>query len=427
MPMSKAFEERLLPILPKIIDYFSTPFHIYDEQGIIDTGITWKTHFKDIFGFREYFAVKALPNPAILRIMHRLGFGLDCSSASELILARQNGFRAEDIMLTSNNTYGELFELALAEGGCILNLDDISMIDKVPEIPELICFRYNPGKRRTGTEVIGNPVESKWGVRHDQIVEAYQRAKERGARKFGIHTMIISNQLSYQYMVETVHMLLGVIDMVSKALGIKFEFFNIGGGAGIPYKPEDEPFNMPSLAKEAKALLHKFEQNHGYIPKLFMECGRFSTGPHGVLVASIINRMTKYREYIGINASTLSANPRPAFYQAAYHHITILGPDGMPKYGDEEVVDVVGPLCENNDKFAKQRLLPKAEIGDVLIQHDTGAHCLAMSGNYNGWLRPQELLLNSDGTVELIRRAETMDDLFTTLNVEPRILKRNKS
>jgi len=424
MPMSKSFEERLFPLLPEIVDYFGTPFHIYDEQGIINTGEKWKEDFKDIPGFQEYFAVKALPNPAILRIMRKLGFGLDCSSTSELILARQNGFHAMDIMLTSNNTDVELFELALAEGGCILNLDDISMINKVPKIPELICYRYNPGERRTGTEIIGNPVESKWGVRHDEIIEAYRLAKDRGARRFGIHTMIISNELGYQYMVETVHMLLEVIEMVSKALDIQFEFFNIGGGVGIPYRPEDEPFNMPALATEAEGLLKRFEEKAGYVPKLFMECGRFITGPHGVLVTSVINRMSKYREYVGINVSTLSANPRPAFYQTAYHHITILSYDGIPKYGNEEVVDVVGPLCENNDKFAKQRLLPRVEIGDILVQHDTGAHCLAMSGNYNGWLRPQELLLHQDRSIELIRRAETTDDLFATFNFEPKSLKR---
>ena len=425
MPMSIDFEERLFPLLPEIINYFGTPFHIYDEQGIIDTGEKWKADFKDVAGFQEYFAVKALPNPAILRIMRGLGFGLDCSSTSELILARQIGFSADDIMLTSNDTFRDLFELALADGGCILNLDDISMIDRVPEIPELICFRYNPGERRTGTEIIGNPVESKWGVRHDQIIEAYQKARDHGARRFGIHTMIISNELGYQYMVETVQMLLEVIEMVSKTLDIKFEFFNIGGGVGIPYRPEDEPFNMPALAKEAERLLRRFKQQHGYIPKLFMECGRFATGSHGVLVASVINRMSKYREYVGINASTLSSNPRPAFYQTAYHHITILDPNGKSKGGEHEIVDVVGPLCENNDKFAKQRLLPRTEVGDILIQHDTGAHCLAMSGNYNGWLRPQELLLHSKGTVELIRRAETMDDLFSTLNVERKIFTRN--
>jgi len=422
MPMSKAFEERLFPVLPEIIRYFGTPFHIYDEQGIIDTGETLKSNFKEEFGFQEFFAVKALPNPAILSIMRKLGFGLDCSSASELTLARQNGCSAEDIMLSSNNTSTELFKLALSGDGCVLNLDDISMIDKVTEFPDVICFRYNPGERRTGNQIIGIPVEAKYGVRHDQVIEAYKQAIDRGAKQFGIHTMVISNELGYQYMVETVRMLLEVIEVVSQALGIRFEFFSIGGGVGIPYRLEDAAFNMHALAKEAETLLQEFEQKHGYTPRLFMECGRFITGPHGVLVASIINRMSKYREYIGINASTLSANPRPAFYETAYHHITILSPDGRPKHGDEEVVDVVGPLCENNDKFAKQRLLPRAEVGDIMVQHDTGAHCLAMSGNYNGWLRPPELLLHPDRTVELIRREETMDDLFNTLNFEPKRL-----
>ena len=269
---------------------------------------------------------------------------------------------------------------------------------------------------------MGNPVESKWGVRHDQIIEAYGLARNRGVRRFGIHTMIISNELGYEYMVETVRMLLEVMEMVSEALDIRFEFFNIGGGVGIPYRPEDKPFEMQTLAGEAAVLLREFEQKNGYAPRLFMECARYITGPHGALVTSVINRMHKYREYVGINASTLAANPRPAFYQAAYHHITILDPEGMPKRGEEEVVDVVGPLCENNDKFAIQRPLPRAEGGDILVQHDTGAHCYAMAGNYNGWLRPQELLFHSDGNVELIRRAETMDDLFATLKYERRVL-----
>jgi diaminopimelate decarboxylase len=223
-------------------------------------------------------------------------------------------------------------------------------------------------------------------------------------------------------MVETVHMLLDVIEMVSKELNIKFDFFNISGGIGIPYRPEDTIFDMPSFVKETKALLQKFEQRNGYTPRLFMECGRFITGPHGVLVATVINRMSKYREYVGVNTSTMSANPRPAIYEKAYHHITILDPSGKPKHGGEEIVDVVGPLCENSDKFAKQRPLPKTEIGDIMVQHDTGAHAPAMGGNYNGWLRPQQLLLRTDGTVELIRRAETIDDLFATLKFEPKIL-----
>ncbi|MFC2070709.1 diaminopimelate decarboxylase family protein [Chloroflexota bacterium] len=419
MPMLKDFQKRLFPILPGIIKHFGTPFHIFDEEGIINTGEELKSTFKEIFGFQEFFAVKALPNPAILRIMQRLGFGLDCSSTSELILGRRNGFSGTDIMFSSNNTSDELFKLALADGGCILNLDDISIIDKVPEFPELICFRYNPGERRTGTKIMGNPVESKWGVRHDQITEAYKRAIDRGARRFGAHTMVISNERDYNYMVETVRMMLEVIELVSEALDIKFDFFNIGGGIGIPYRPEDEPFDMPALVKEAETLLDNFRNKHGYVPALYMESGRYMTGPHGVLVTTVVNRMSKYREYIGIDASTLSANPRPAFYETAYHHITILNPDGTGKQGDEKIMDVVGPLCENNDKFAKQRLLPETEPGDILIQHDTGAHSPSMGGNYNGWLRPRELLLRTDGTVELIKRAETIDDLFATHNFEP--------
>jgi len=221
-----------------------------------------------------------------------------------------------------------------------------------------------------------------------------------------------------------VRMLLEVIETVSQALNIRFEFFNIGGGIGIPYRPGDTGFNLPALAKQSGSLLQKFEEKRGYVPKLLMECGRYITGPHGALVMTVINRMSKYREYVGVNASTMSANPRPAIYETAYHHITVLDPAGKPRRGKAEVVDVVGPLCENNDKFAKQRSLPKSEIGDIIVQHDTGAHSPAMSGNYNGWLRPQELLLRADGSVELIRRAETMDDLFATLNFAPKILKK---
>jgi diaminopimelate decarboxylase len=419
VPMSEDYRRRLFPVLPGIIEHYGTPFHIFDEQGIINTGEGMKSVFKDIPGYREFFAVKALPNPAILSIMKKLGFGLDCSSASELILGRRAGFSGTDIMFSSNNTSKELFELALADGGCILNIDDITMIDKVPELPELICFRYNPGERRTGSHFIGIPVEAKYGIRHDQIIQAYKSARANGATRFGIHTMIISNELDYTYMLETVRMMLEIVDLVSEALGIKFEFFNIGGGIGIPYQPDDEAFDMVTLAGESRILLNKFNNKHGYTPALYTECGRYITGPHGALVTTVINRMSKYREYIGIDAATWSTNPRPAIYDTAYHHITILDPDGTEKQGEKKMMDVVGPLCENSDKFARQRLLPEAEPGDILVQHDTGAHSPAMAGNYNGWLRPKQLLLRTDGTVELIRRAETIDDLFATHKFEP--------
>jgi diaminopimelate decarboxylase len=423
MPMSQDFEERLFPRLPQIKEYFGTPFHIFDEKGIFENGNKLKQSFAGVPGFQEFYAVKALPTPAILQIMKKLGFGLDCASPSELVLARKNGFYGEDIMFSSNNTTADIFEAAEADGGCILNIDDISMIVQVKNFPELICFRYNPGERRTGNELIGIPVEAKYGLRHDQVIPAYRAAIKRGARRFGLHSMIISNERNYHYMVETVRMLLDLIEEVSQELKIKFEFFNISGGVGIPYRPEDTPFDMTAFVIETKNLLQNFAQRNGYTPRLFMECGRYVTGPHGVLVATVTNRMSKYREYVGVDAATMSANPRPAIY-GAYHHITILDPQGKPKHGGEEVVDVVGPLCENSDKFAKQRLLPKTAVGDIMVQHDTGAHAPAMGGNYNGWLRPQQLLLRTDGTVALIRRGETTDDLFATLKFKPKVMKK---
>lgn len=423
MPMSQDYQNRLFPRLPEIINYFGTPFHILDEKGILETGETLKKLFKGVSGFQEHYAVKALPTPAILNLMQKMGFGVDCSSDSELVLSRQLGFRGEQIMFSSNNTAASLIELSQADGGCILNLDDITMIDMVKIFPELICFRYNPGERRTGNAIIGIPVEAKYGLRHDQVIPAYRRAIERGARRFGVHTMVISNERNYQYMVETVKMLLGVMEMVSRELKIKFEFFNISGGVGIPYRPGDAAFNLEALAKECEVLIKDFAGRMGYTPKLFMECGRYMTGPHGVLVARVINRMSKYREYVGVDTSTMSANPRPAMYESAYHQITLLDKSGQPRTGAEEIVDVVGPLCENNDKLAKQRSLPKTEIGDIMVQHDTGAHSPAMASNYNGWLRPQQLMLRTDGSVELIKRAETLDDLFATTKFTPKILK----
>jgi diaminopimelate decarboxylase len=426
MPMSRGFQNRLFHRLPEITEIFGTPFHIFDEKGIIDTGEKLKSQFSHIHGFREFFAVKALPNPAILKIIKGLGFGVDCSSPSELMLARRLDYHGESIMFSSNNTTLDTFKAALTDGGCILNIDDISMIDMIPDFPRLACFRFNPGEKRTGNQIIGIPVEAKYGLRHDQIVGAYKKAVQRGAKRFGLHTMIVSNERNYHNMVDTVKMLLDVMGMVTVALRIKFDFMNIGGGVGIPYRPDDRPFDMPALVAETEELINDFRLKLGYLPSLFMECGRLITGPHGVLVARVINQMSKYREYIGVDASTMSANPRPAIYESAYHHITIVDPKGRPRQGGESVVDVVGPLCENNDKFAKQRLLPKAHIGDIMVQHDTGAHSPAMESNYNGWLRPQELLLREDGKVELIRRAETYEDLFATLNFKPKVIKTRK-
>jgi len=410
--MSKAFEERLLPNLDRITDHFGTPFHIYDEQGIRDTGKTLREAFAPVGEFQEYFAVKALPNPRILEIMRDMGFGMDCSSIAELELSRRIGARGEAIMFTSNNTSHEEFLAAAAGGGCILNLDDISLIDKVPEFPELICFRYNPGNRRTGNSIIGKPEEAKYGVSHDQIVDAYRRAKERGATRFGLHTMMASNELHHEYMVDTARMLMDLVEWISGELDIRFEFINLGGGLGIPYQPDQPALDLQAMAREIIGIFDDFRGRQGYTPKLCMESGRFMTGPHGVLVTRAINRKEIYRTYVGVDAC-MSALMRPAMY-GAYHHITVPG-----KSAEEEIVDVVGSLCENNDKFAVQRPLPRIEDGDLLLIHDSGAHGHAMGFTYNGKLRPQELLLGNDCSVQLIRRAETLDDYFATLQFEP--------
>ena len=416
MPISNKFRNRLFPQLPEISAHFETPFHIYDETGIKETSLFLKDSFRGIDSFREYYAVKALPNPAVLKIMKEMGFGFDCSSITELILSRKIGAFGQDLMFTSNNTSQEEFEVAASEGGCILNLDDISLIDKVPEMVETICFRYNPGAERDGNSIIGNPTEAKYGVSRQQIAKAYHRARDLGAKKFGIHTMLASNELDYSYMVTTAKMLLELAKDLQHELGITFEFINIGGGLGIPYKPNDLPLNLTSMATEITTLFRQFKNDFGYMPALYMESGRYMTGPHGVLVVSAINRKDIYRTYIGVDAC-MSALMRPAMY-GSYHHIDILG-----KHDTEncETVDIVGSLCENNDKFAIQRKLPAIVDGDLLIIHDTGAHGHAMGFNYNGKLRPKELMLREDGTVELIRRAETNDDYFATLTFEENI------
>jgi diaminopimelate decarboxylase len=419
MPMSTDYRQRLFPILEQIADQFGTPFHIYDEVGIRRTGAQLKNALARIEGFREYFAVKALPNPRILQIMQDMGFGFDCSSIAELLLTRRIGASGDQLMFTSNNTDRNEFAVAAENGGCILNLDDISLASKVPEMPKLICFRYNPGPRRTGNSIIGNPAEAKYGVAHHQLLNAYRAAKDRGADRFGLHTMLASNELNSTYMVQTVEMLLEIVHWVSSELNIRFEFINMGGGLGIPYKPDSAPFDLDAMARGIEELFEAFGTRYGYTPSLFMESGRYMTGPHGVLVVKAINRKEIYRTYIGVDAC-MSALMRPAMY-GAYHHIDVLGKSTQGNAGTVEV-DVVGSLCENNDKFAVQRPLPPVNEGDLLIIHDTGAHGHAMGFNYNGKLRPQELLLRTDGGVELIRRAETVDDYFATLQFEPRII-----
>lgn len=414
MPMSADFQSRLEGTLESIADHFGTPFHIYDEIGIRQTIHELQATFAQIKGFREYYAVKALPNPHILKIIYEAGCGFDCSSIPELFLSRTTGARGEDIMFTSNNTSEAEFAAAKAEGGCIINLDDINLISKARPLPEYICFRYNPGVHRTGNAIIGKPEEAKYGLRHDQLLTAFREAQAEGCSRFGLHTMLISNERDYRYMVDTIKMLLKLASDVEQATCIQLAFINIGGGLGIPYHPDDHPINLRELGKQATALIEEFGKNNGYVPALHMESGRYVTGPHGALVTRAINRKDTYRTYIGVDAS-MSALMRPGMY-GSYHHVTVAG-----KLNQESsaIVDVTGSLCENNDKFAIQRPLPHIDVGDLIIIHDTGAHGHAMGFNYNGRLRPQELLLRANGTVELIRRAETLEDHFATLQFDP--------
>ncbi|MEX0621962.1 MAG: diaminopimelate decarboxylase [Candidatus Woykebacteria bacterium] len=421
MPMSNDFKERLNQILPQIVKHYGTPFHVYDEVGITENAQDLYSQFSEGSGFRNYFAVKALPNPRIISLLLSLEMGFDCSSIPELVIARSVGAKPDQIIFTSNNTDAPEYEAALADGGCILNLDDLTFVEKVPEpFPEQICFRFNPGKKRSGSRFIGDPSDAKYGLREDQLITAYRLARDRGAKRFGLHTMIISNELDYKFMLTTVHMLLEIIEDLERKTGIIFEFINIGGGIGIPYKPDDHGFHITSLGHYTQLILKEFLTKNGYAPTLYSECGRYVTGPHGVLVTTCINRMIKHKEYVGVDAS-MSALMRPGMY-GAYHHINIVDPNGQEKDGVTEVVDVVGSLCENNDKFAVDRELPKVVGGDFVIIHDTGAHGHAMGFNYNGRLRPKELLLRSDGKVELIRRAETHEDYTATLRFEPDVL-----
>jgi diaminopimelate decarboxylase len=411
MPMSPEFEERLHGILPELAAEFGTPFHIYDETGIVQGGEALKSSFAPIKGFREFFAVKALPNIRILEILLKdLGFGFDCSSIPELELVRMVGAGPDDIMFTSNNTSKREFQAAL-DFGCTLNLDDVSFVDKIPEMPELVCFRYNPGPAREGESSIGRPEEAKFGVTDNQVVRAYLEAQRRGARRFGMHTMLITNEMDYEYMLETVRMLLRVAADVTAATGIPFDFINIGGGIGVPYKPDQPAFDLDALSRGMAIELEAFEQQQGYAPAIYTECGRLITGPHGVLVSTAINVMEKYRSFVGVDASA-SDFFRPT--RGRHHHITVVDPEGRKTAGDEFVVDVIGSQCTNNDKFARQRALPRIDEGDFVLIHDSGAHGLSRGAQYNGRLRPKELLLRLDGSVDLIRRHETSEDYFRT-------------
>jgi len=400
--------------LERIIERFPTPFHIYDERGIRENAKRLNATFAWAKGFREYFAVKAAPNPFLMKLFQQNGMGADCSSLPELLLSERCGIVGEEIMFTSNDTPAGEFRKA-RELGAIINLDDISHIaylEKNAGLPPLISFRYNPGPLRTGNAIIGNPQEAKYGFTREQLFEGYAACKETGIRRFGLHAMVASNELDYRYFLETASMLIDLVMEITANLGIRFEFINIGGGIGIPYRPDQEPLDLLRLSDGIKELFAKNIDGSPLAPlRLFMECGRCMTGPYGFLVSRVLHLKHTYKDYVGLDAC-MADLMRPALY-GAYHHITVAGKEQATL---DRTYDVTGSLCENNDKFAIDRPLPAVEPGDILVIHDTGAHGHAMGFNYNGKLRSAELLRRENGEVIMIRRAETIEDHFRTLD-----------
>ncbi|AFQ45408.1 diaminopimelate decarboxylase [Desulfosporosinus meridiei] len=411
--------EKSLPFntqqLESIIEEYGSPFHIYDEGAIRENARKLIDAFSWAPEFKEYFAVKATPNPYILKVLREEGFGADCSSLAELILAEKARIFDENIMFTSNNTPLNEYNKAL-ELGAIINLDDFSHIDYLDKnvgLPKILSFRYNPGRLRDGgNAIIGKPADAKYGLTKDQIFEAYRIAQEKGVERFGIHTMIISNELDAKYFIETATMMFKLIGEIYEKLGIRIEFVNLGGGIGIPYRPEQEPVNLDIVSQGIKKAYDKFIVEKGLDPlKIAMESGRMILGPYGYLVTKVLHKKEIYKNYVGVDACMANLM-RPALY-GAYHHITVMGKEDWPC---DYIYDVTGGLCENNDKFAIDRALPRMDVDDIVVIHDAGAHGHAMGFNYNGKLRSAELLLKEDGSVELIRRAETLEDLFATLD-----------
>lgn len=400
--------------LREIIKNHPTPFHIYDEKAIRKNAKKLYKAFDWVpGGFKNYFAVKACPNPYIMEILKEEGMGADASSLPELMLAEAIGLKGNEIFFSSNDTPANEYVKA-KEMDAIINLDDISHIDfleRVAGIPKEICFRYNPGSLKEGNVIIGKPEEAKYGLTKEQLFVAYKIMKEKGVKQFGLHTMVASNELNWEYFVETADILLSLVVELNKKLGINLDFINLGGGIGIPYKPDEEPVDIEKLSAGIKKLYNeKIKQNNLPNLKIVMESGRMIAGPYGYLVSTILHKKKTYKTYIGMDASMANLM-RPAVY-GAYHHIT---PVGKENNTFSETVDVTGSLCENNDKFAIDRKLPNLEQGDILVFHDTGAHGYSMGFNYNGKLRSAELLLKEDGSVVEIRRAETVADYFSTL------------
>ena len=405
--------------LDEITAKFPTPYHLYDEKGIRDNAKAVKEAFAWNKGYREYFAVKACPNPTLIQIMKEYGCGCDCSSMTELMLSKAMGCKGADIMFSSNATPAEEYQYA-AKLGAIINLDDITHIDflekAIGHIPETISCRYNPGGLfKISNDIMDNPGDAKYGMTTEQLFEAFKILKAKGAKKFGIHAFLASNTVTNEYYPMLAKVLFEVAVKLEKETGADIEFINLSGGVGIPYKPDQEPNDIRAIGEGVRKVYEEVLVPAGMGDvALYTEMGRFMTGPYGCLVTKAIHEKHTYKEYIGCDACAVNLM-RPAMY-GAYHHITVMGKEDQPC---DHKYDITGSLCENNDKFAIDRMLPKIDMGDYLVIHDTGAHGYAMGYNYNGKLKSAEILLKEDGSFEMIRRAETPRDYFATLDCFP--------
>ena len=405
--------------LKELVKKYPTPFYLYDEKAIRDNMREFTKAFSIFPAFREFYAVKACPNPYILKILASEGCGADCSSLPELMLSKMAGIKGRKVMFTSNETPAEEYQYAYKEGN-IINLDDITHIEYLKnalggKLPETMCCRYNPGAAKHGcNSIIGKPEEAKYGMTREQILEAYKIMKAEGVKHFGLHTMVASNELNPDFFADTAKLVFELAVELKEKDDVRIEFTDLGGGLGIPYKPEQKKVDYNEVAQKIRKLYDEIIVPAGLDPlEICWECGRPITGPYGWLVSTAIHEKHIYREYIGLD-SCMADLMRPGMY-GAYHEVTVSGKENAPK---DHVYDVVGSLCENCDKFAVQRALPKIDIGDLVIVHDAGAHGRAMGFNYNGKLRAGEILMREDGSFVQIRRRETIDDLFATLNLD---------
>jgi diaminopimelate decarboxylase len=421
MPMSPAFERRLTTLLPDLVDAFGTPFHIYDAAGIDLTCEQFSAAFAGV-DFRQFFAIKALPNPSVLRRIARHGFGFDTSCETELTLAATAGATGDDICFTSCNT--SIAELLAAIGaGAAVTIDDEAILVALAgtlTMPPRLAFRVNPGDlyRIVDNHLYGDARAAKFGVPVARLPKVCAMARELGVRELGLHMMVASNVLEPGPLVLTLEILLDQARRIEQDIGVPVTSVNVGGGIGIPYRPDEQPFDIAGYGAAVRDRLVAWTSPLGdHTPTVRFECGRYITGPHGALVTRVVNRMDKWQAFVGVDAN-MTALMRPALYSWAYHHISAPLAGGL----GTETVTVVGSLPENRDRLGEQRRLPSLRPGDIVVVHDTGAHGHAMGFNYTGRPRPQELMLHADGSVELIRRAEADHDLFATLDFEPRTL-----